>query len=162
MARFAAKRGAIRAAAGHAVVEFAMVRIQVTRGTSLALKLEGYDFVRAAAGSYFVALVARHGHVRARECEMGFAVIRDRKRGAVKIQDGMATLAAVLIGSGGKLPIVRIFVAIQTGGEFHFVHRILACRNVALGALDGNVLALQRILRRGVFVDAKEGWLPAV
>lgn len=73
---------------------------------------------------------------------MGLAMIDYSKGGAVKIDDRVATLAPVLIGGGGKLPIVRIFVAIQAGCKFHFVQRILARGNVALSALDGKVLAL--------------------
>jgi hypothetical protein len=97
VARFAAKRCAIRAAPRHAVIEFTVMGINVARRTTLVLKVEGENFVLTSAGPNLVALIARHCHVRTRECEMGFAMIGDGKGGTVEILNRVAGLAPVLI-----------------------------------------------------------------
>ena len=152
----ATERGSIRATPGHALFKFAVVRINVAGRAALILEMEGEHLVRRAACACLVTLVARHRHVRARQREACLLMNGYCKRGAMKILNGVATLAAVLIRRGGELPFVNIFVAVQAGGEFHLVNSILPRWNVALIALNDRVLAQQGILRRGMLFHAKE------
>ena len=63
----------------------------------------------------------------------------------MEILHGMAAFALVLIGCGGKLAVVGILVAVQTGGEFYFVEGVLPCRKVAFAAFDGQVFTSKEI-----------------
>jgi hypothetical protein len=103
-----------------------------------------------------VALIARHGHVRARQREPSVAMISDRISGTVKILDRVAALAPVLIRGSGKLPFVFVLVAIQAGSKFHFVHGIPARWNMTFRALYSNVLAKQRVVRGGMLFHTKK------
>lgn len=73
------------------------------------------------------------------------AVFSNREGRAMEIQDGMTVFASVLVWRGGKLFVVSIFVAIRAGREFHLVNCVFPGREMALSALNRNVLASQRI-----------------
>lgn len=60
---FAAERRPVGAALRHAVFEFPMMRVLVTRGASHISKDKWQDLIRAACGTYFMAVRARHGCV---------------------------------------------------------------------------------------------------
>jgi hypothetical protein len=156
VASLATERRSVCAPPRHSVFEFALMRIEMTRRAALIFKMEGQDLVRAASGTRFVALIARHGHMRTCQDEMSLAMVSDRKRGPVKILDGVATLTPVLIRGRSKLPVVSVLVTILAGGEFHFVNRILARGRMAFRALNGSVFPEQGILRRCVFFHAKK------
>jgi hypothetical protein len=156
VACFATKWSSIRTATGHAVLEFTFVRINVAGGTTLVLEMKGEHLIKGAAGAEFVALVAWHGHVRARKRECRLAMIGNRERRAVEVLNGVAAFAAVLIRRRGELPFVNIFVAIQTGREFHLINCVFTRGNVAFRTIYRCVLAQQGIFRSGMFFHAKE------
>lgn len=155
VAGFAAKRSAIGSLSRHFSAEFALMRILVARGAVAIFELKGKHFVCAARQARLVAIRASNCRVRAGKREACVAVFRDRVRGAVPIRHRVAVLTPVLIGRRNKLIVMRILVAVRARLELHLVNRILARRCVALGALDFSVLALQRVLRRVVFLYAE-------
>jgi len=63
----------------------------------------------------------------------------------MKVLDGVAVLAAVLVRRTRELPVVLIFMAVQTSRELNLVYGVLAGRKMALIALYPRVLALQRV-----------------
>jgi hypothetical protein len=70
----------------------------------------------------------------------------------------MAILAAIAIGRTLELAHMDIFVAVGAGCELKFVNRVLTCWRMTLGAFNGRVLSLERILRLGVAGDIEESW----
>ena len=76
--------------------------------------------------------------------------------------NGVTLLATILVRLAHKLIVVRIFVAVRAQLEFHFIDGVFACGDVALGAFDLYMFALQRVLRGVVFFHAESGRLPAV
>jgi len=141
VASLAAERSAVGAFAGHAIVEFALVRILMACRAGAVLKVEGQNLVGAAACAGLVTIIAGDGRVRAGEGEFGVAVLGDSERGAMPILDGVTRFAAIVVRGGGKLLIVGIFVAIGAICELHLINRIFAGGDVALGAIDFDVLA---------------------
>ena len=79
----------------------------------------------------------------------------------MKVLYGVAILAAILVGRGGELLVVRVLMAIRARRELHFVDGVLAGRRVAFVASDGRMFSLERIMRRRVLLHAKLRWLPA-
>jgi len=108
-----------------------------------------------------VAVGAGYGGVSACKSEPRVAMFGNRVSGTVPICDAVTIFAAILVEGHAELIVVRIFVAIGTGGELHFVDRVFAGRCMAFLALDFGVFALQRIARRVVFSNAEQRWLPA-
>lgn len=155
MAGFAAEGRAVRAALRHAVLEFAVVHVDVTGRAGPILKMERQDFVLAPSGTDFMTIGTRHGCVSASQRETGVAMLRDRKCGAVEIQNGMAIFAFVPVRSGSELAVMGIFVTIGASRELHFVNRVFTRGKMAFAAFDGDVFPLQRILRRVVFLPAE-------
>lgn len=146
VARLATERRSIRFFRRHAIFKFALVGICVARGACAVLKMEGQNFVCSSAQPCLVAFRAGDSHVRSDEREMRLLVLGDGKCGAVEILYRVAILATVQVGSGGKLFIVFILMAICARREFHFVLRIFSGRRVAFIASHGRMLAIQRIL----------------
>ena len=68
---------------------------------------------------------------------------------------GVALLATVLIGSGHKLLVMLILMAIGASREFYLVEGLLPGWRVAFIAIDSCMFAFQSVFRRGVFLDAK-------
>jgi hypothetical protein len=141
VAGFASQRRAIGAALRHAIFEFAVVWIGMTRGAAHIFKMERQDLVGPARPSRLVAIGAGHGRVRSRQSEASLAMLRDGKERTVKITHGMAILAFVQIWGGGELAVMSVFVAVRAKREFDLVNRVLAGRKMALGAFHGNVFA---------------------
>jgi hypothetical protein len=65
----------------------------------------------------------------------------NRIAGAMPIPDAVAVFAAILVARRGKLTVVRILMAIQTGSELHLVNRVSPGRSMALRTLHLDVLA---------------------
>ena len=63
----------------------------------------------------------------------------------MKVLDGVAVLAAVLVRRTLELPVVLIFMAIQASRELNLVYGVLASGNMALIALYRCVLPFQGI-----------------
>ena len=96
-----------------------------------------------------------------RKHEAGVLVLGDGERRAMKIFYGVAVLAAILVGRGGELLVMRILMAIRARRELHFVHSVFSGRRVTFVASDGRMFSLERIMRCGVLPHAKLRWLPS-
>lgn len=155
VAGFAAEGGAIGAFASHAIVELALVGILVAGGAGAILEMERKNLAGASTQAGLVAIGARDGDVSASQSEARGLVLGDGKRGAMEIDDGMAVFAAIIVWCGGELIIVGVLVAIEAGGEFHFVDGVFSRGNMALGAFHLDVFSLQRIAGRIVFLNAE-------
>ena len=161
VARFAAQRGSIGALLRHALLEFALVGIRVAGSAGAVREMERQNLVRSSAEARFVALRAGDGHVGPGQHEVGVLVLGDRERRAMKVLYRVAVLAAILVGRGGKLLVMRVLMAIRARRELHFVDSVLAGRRVAFVASDGRMFSFQRIMRCRVLLHAKLRWLPA-
>ncbi len=150
VASFATERCAIGTPAGHAIVEFSLVRIFMTGGAGAVFELERYDFVGAARGPNFMAISASDGDVRASQGEARVFVLRDGEPGAMEIDYSVARLATVVERCGGELIVMRVFVTIGARREFHFVNGVPPRRDVAVRAFDLNVFALERVAGLGM------------
>ena len=155
VASFATEWSAIGALAGHAIIEFAPVRIFVASRARAVFELEGKHLVGTAAETYFMAIGARDGDVSANQGKARGLVLSDRERTPVKVDDGVARFAAVVVRRGGKLIVVRILVAIGASFEFHFIDGVFARGNMALRAFYLNVFALEGVAGSVVLFHAE-------
>lgn len=146
MTRFTAEWGAVSAAAFHTILELAVMRIRVTRGAGAVVKMKWQNFVGAMSDFRLVAVVAGYRHVTSRQGKLSLGMLGDGKERSVKITNGVATLAPVVIRCSRELSIVRIFVAIGAIRELHLIDRIFASGNVALSAFHRDVLPFKRVL----------------
>jgi len=162
MAGFTSQRGAIRAQRRHALLEFPTVGVLMAGGASTVLEMERQHLVGPPAQTHLVTIRARHRDVSSRKHEPGFAVHGDGIVRSVEIFDGVAFLTPILVGRSGKLPVVDVLVAIGTRFEFDPIDRVLPSGEVAFGTLHLYVLALERILRAGVFFHAERGRLEPI
>jgi len=80
----------------------------------------------------------------------------------MKILNGVAILAAVLEGRGGKLFVMGVLMAIRARSELHFVEGVLPGRGMAFVASNGGMFAFERIVRGCVLLYTKLGRLPAL
>ena len=63
----------------------------------------------------------------------------------MKVLDGVAILAAVLVRRTRELPVVLISMAVQTSCELNFIYGVFAGGNMALIARYVRVLPLQGV-----------------
>ena len=129
----------------HALAKLAVMRIHVTCRASSVGKMERHNLVGPIRRASLVAIHTRNGNVRASERILCLLVFCDGEERAMKIHDGVATLAAILIRSAGKLSIVRVLVTIAAVREFDFVQRFFAGWNMAFRAFHLRVHSFQRI-----------------
>jgi len=161
MAGFAARPGLYAALGGnsaHALVELALVRIEMARFTSNVAEV-----VRShvpAVWKDLVALTAADGSVPALQREAGFAMTLEAEIGRNEAFHRMAVFAAVLVRSGGKLVFVNVFVAVQARRKLDAVLRRFSGRSVTFVAGHGCVFSQQRIGALGVSGNRKGGGLP--
>jgi len=145
VAGLAAEGGAVGALAGHAIVEFAFVGIDVAGGAGAIREVEGQDLVGTAGGSEFVAICAGDRGVSTGQGETRGVVFGDGVSSAVEIDNGVAGFAPVVVRRDGELVVVGVLVAVGANREFNFVAGVFAVGsggNVTLGAFDFDVLAL--------------------
>jgi hypothetical protein len=119
VARFAAQGSSVGALRRHALLEFALVGIGVAGGACAVLKMERQNLVRSPAEPRLVALRAGDRYVGTRQDEARVLVFGNCECRTMKILYGVAILATILVGSGGKLLVMGILVAIRAGREFH-------------------------------------------
>ena len=160
MASFASEHGTVLPAFFRALFEFAMVWIGMAASASAVRKFERKNLVRAACESRFMAFRTGNRHVASRQRVDRSLMLRDSEDRAMKIRDGVACFAAIFIGLGGKLPVVRIFVAIKASRKLHGVPRFPTRGDVTFGAFHFRMHACERIFRSRVFRHSKQGWLP--
>ena len=142
MASFAAKAHSVGAFAFHPVFELAMMRVGMASSAGHIVKAERQDFVGAMRFSGSMATGARNSGVCTGERETRFAMLCNRVKSAMKIDDGVARFAAVVVGSCGELVVVDVFVAVGTIRELDFVLRVFPCRRMTLRAFDRDMLTL--------------------
>jgi len=155
VARFAAQRSSVGALQRHAVLEFALMGIGVAGSARAVREMERQNLVCPSAKARFVTLRASDGHVSPGKREARVLVLGDGERRAMKILHSVAVFAAILVGRGGELFVVRILVAIRARRELHFVDSVFAGRRVAFVASDGRMFPLERIMRCRVFFHPK-------
>ena len=137
------------------------MRIVVAACATHVREAERQDFVGTAGGAHLMTIRARYGSVSAGQNESSVTMFGDGKGRTVKILHCVATFTFVFVGRSRKLPVMRVLVAVQAGGELHLVDGVFACRQMAFRAFDSNVFSPQRISGGVMFLDAKERWLPA-
>lgn len=137
------------------------MRIVVAACATHVREAERQDFVSTAGGAYLMTVRARYGSVSAGQNESSVTMFGDGKCRTVKILHCVAAFTFVFVGRSRKLPVMRVLVAVQAGGELHLVDGVFACRQMAFRAFDSNVFSPQRISGGVVLFDAKERWLPA-
>lgn len=142
---FAAERNTVGALASHTIVELALVRIFVASGAVAIFEMERKNFIGAPSGAGSVAIGAGNSDVRTCQRESSGLVFCDGEGSAMEIDDSVAGFATIVVGRGGELIVVSIFVAITAGREFYFINGVFACGNVALGAFHLNMFAFERI-----------------
>jgi hypothetical protein len=102
-----------------------------------------------------VAIAAWNRHVTSSQRKGGLAMSSKTKCGREKSLQIVAIFAAVEVWSGGKLPSMFVGVTIRAVAELHCIDRLFAMRNMALCALDGGMLSLQRIGGCRVFFQSE-------
>lgn len=137
-----------------------MMGIVVAGRATHVRKAERQDLIHSSCGARFVAIRTRHSPMCPGQYEPGVAMFSNSEGRAMEVQYRMAVFTSVLVRRGGKLPVVGVFVAIGAGRKFHFVNRVFAGWNMALGAFHICMLPFQRVLGSGMFLDAKERRLP--
>lgn len=135
VASFAAERSAVGPFVRHLLVKLPFVRVLMAGGATPVFEMEGRYLVSRPTQPNFVAIGAGNCNVRSLQRKAQTLVLCNGEAGAVPILEGVAILAAVVVGGLGKLIFVRVFVAIRACREFHFVESIFASGNVALCAL---------------------------
>lgn len=121
VACLAAKEGANRAAAGHALAEFSVVWVGMAGGTTAIGKMERRTFTGHRRDPGLMAIVARNSHMSTGKRELRISMLGDCEQGAVEILNGMTRFAAIVVWGSGELPVVNILVAIQARCKFHVV-----------------------------------------
>jgi len=132
------------------------VRVFVTRGAATVVELEGKDLVGPASESRLVAIGTGHSRMGAGQREPRVMVFGNGIGRAVPIDDRVAVFATVFVWRGGKLIVVRIFVAVRARLELHFVDGVFAGGNMTFGAIDFDVFALQRVFRGVMLFHAEQ------
>ena len=98
MASLASELAPIRTPLFRTVAEFTVMRIRVARRAGFVFEPERQNLVRASCRAGFVAIHARHGHVRSGERKLRVAVLGNRKQRAVEVRDCVTGLTSVFIG----------------------------------------------------------------
>jgi hypothetical protein len=146
VAGFAAQRSSIGALLGHALLEFALMGVGVAGSARTVLEMKRQNLVRSSAEAGFMTIRAGDGHMSPGKRVSGVLVLGNCERRAMKVLYGMAILATILVGRGGKLLIMRILMAIRARRELHFVDRVFSGRCVTLVTSHGRMFSLQRIV----------------
>lgn len=162
MASFASEWRAVAAQSRHPVVKLPAMRVHMACDAGLVRESEWQNFVGAVREACFVALVARHGGVRAGQHEPGLLMLCNGEKRPMKVAHRMARLAAIVVRRPGELAIVGILMTVRAVRELHLVDRLAGRGKMALRAFHARVPAFQRILGTRMFLHAEKGWLPTV
>lgn len=141
----------------HTRFELAMVRIHVTLRAGKRFESIGSWLPAAGWNSCLVTLGAGNRHMAPRQWEARGLMLRQGEGGRHEALSCVAILALALVGSGGELPFVYVFVAILTRRLLYFEHSLDPGRDVALGAGHFGVFALKRVAGGCVLFDSKCG-----
>ena len=116
------------------------MRIFVTPRAGGICEMERQNIVRPSTESRLMTIRAGDCRVRAGKRKSRALMLRNRVRGSLPIYGCMTVFTPMRIRGCSELIIVSILVAIRTGRKSQFVNRVLARRNVALGAFNLRVL----------------------
>lgn len=123
-----------------------MMGILVAAGAAHVFPAEWKELVCPPRGTRLVTLVAAYGNMCSRKRVSRLAVHGNSVSREMKVLNGVAVLAAVLVWCGSKLPIVLVLMAIEAGRELHLIYCVFPSGQMALFAFDGNMFAFQRVL----------------
>lgn len=142
VADLAPNGAAIAAILGAQLAELAAMRFGMAGTAGTVVEVEAH---RGGLPSLrFMALGALHGSMSSGQLEASGVVASDGERGVTETLNRVAIVAVVQMRRTGKLRLVRIFVAVQAGGELQPKGGGFASRHMALGADHAGVFALQR------------------
>ena len=141
MARLANIRGGLTSGS-HRCRKLSPMRILVAAHARHVAKME-LPVVRTAA--FLVAILTRHGGMRALQGKAGSLMIANAESGRVKTVHRVATLAPVGPWGGGELPPMRILMAVEAGLEPRAIVGTGTGWRVALGAGQSLVFAGDRV-----------------
>lgn len=127
---------------------------------SAVLEVERQNLIGPATQAGLVAFRACDSGMGSGKRESRIAVLCNRIRRTVKIFDGMAVLATILVRRCGELLVMGVLVTIHAGREFDLIDSVLASGRVALLASDSSVFSFQRIVGSRVLLHAKLRRLP--
>jgi len=161
VARFASRRRAVGTLLLHPLLELALMRVGMAAGAVQILPVVDCGWLGLELGRFFVAVAAGNRDVPAGEDEPRLFMLRQTESGGFVSLEGVAAIAGVEIRRGGKLAGVTVQVAVRAVGELDLELGVFAFRDVALGALQTRMAALQRIGAGGVFLDCERRRLPA-
>lgn len=128
----------------------------MTRGTTHVGKTERQNLIGPRTQAYFVAVRTRNRRVCPGQRVARLPVHHQSESCLMEILDGMAAFTFVLIRGSGKLAVMGVLVAVRASREFHFINRVLPCRQVALVTFHFDVLASKRIAGCVVLLHAEK------
>jgi hypothetical protein len=143
---FATEWRSVGALASHTVLEFPVVRIGVAGGAAGVGKAKRQNIVGTMRLADSVAVRTWHGGMGTGKGKTRVAMHGDRVQRTVKIGGCVASFATIVEWPCRELIVVHVLVTVGAVGELNFVLCFFTVWRVALGALDDDVLALQRIL----------------
>ena len=162
VAPFTTEDSAVRTTPRHPLAKFSVMRILMAGGARFVCKAKRQDLVGPVRHGRLVALIAGHRGMSARQRELRPLMHGNREKRALKTLHVVAVFAPVAMGRTGKLPIMRVLVAVRAIRELHLVNGVLARGDMALRALHGGMFALERIPGSLMFLHAKQRRLPTL
>ena len=129
-----------------------LVGVSIGMAIGAALKL---DFIKGVLALRDVALHTLQPRVAALQWVVGCSMFFHGEKGRLPALDVVAGRALAAILTLGELPVMSILVAICALLERDGLFEIAI--DVALGAIDSSVLALERVLRLGVIKSLGDG-----
>jgi hypothetical protein len=161
VARHTSRSAAVGALCSHLSAELTRMRVVMACGARAIFETElhGPD---GAARLFLVALPTRHGQVCAGQGEARLLVTSEREMCGTKFCDTVALFAAIVIGGGGELALVNIFMAIAALRLSDSKDGVFALRDMAFVALHLGMPALEWIAGRGMLFKSKCRGLEAV
>lgn len=112
MAGFTSLRRAVGAQLRLLFLKFTVVGILMARRASHVFPAEWKELIGPPRSPHFVTFVAPHGSMRSCKRKPRFAVLGNGIGRAMKVLDGVAVLAAILVRRPRELPVVLIFMAV--------------------------------------------------
>lgn len=146
----------------HALLELSLVRVGMTGGTGKIIPMIEDRRLGLDVRILFVAIAARYRDMASGQYEMSFLVPSQGEGRWLESLQVVATLTRVEVRRCNKLAGMLIAVAISAMLELDLEQRVFALGSVALIALHGGVLPLQRISRRRVVFHRELSGLEAL
>jgi len=162
MAGLASRDRTIRPRLLHALFELTFMRISMTASATQIFPVINNRGLRLELRPLFVAFGARSCNVPSGQYEAGLFVFGQSEGGGFVSFEVMAAFASVEIRCRGELTCVLVRMTISATFELHLEQCVFAFRDVALGAFQTCMSALQRVRARSMFLDSECRRLPSV